>query len=310
MSNPVKPPALRYGDAVSVVSLASPVDEARLDRGCAELARLGYVVEADRSRALARNGFFAGSKSDRLHALKQAFCEPSSRAVLCSRGGYGSNYLLDALDDLGASPKILCGFSDITSLQVFFWQKFGWVTFYGPMVGSGIDCGADSPGGYDLESFSRALTERHSGWTVNLRGETLAPGMADGVLLGGCLTLLLTSLGTPWELDTNGAILILEDRDMKPYQVDRALMHLKLAGKFDGVAGVILGEFPGSAAPPGTETVKSVARRILGPLKLPVVWGAPIGHTERPMLTLPLGIRARLVSNDPARIEILEPAVT
>ena len=178
------------------------------------------------------------------------------------------------------------------------------------MAASGVDCGADSPGGYDRESFTSALTERNSGWTIDLRGESLVTGSADGVLLGGCLTLVQTSLGTSWELDAKGAILILEDRDMRPYQVDRALMHLKQAGKFDGVTAVVLGEFPGCDAPPGTETVKNVARRILGSLNIPVVWGAAIGHTERPMLTLPLGVRSRLSANDGAKIDLLEPAVT
>jgi muramoyltetrapeptide carboxypeptidase len=309
MPLPVKPPALRLGDSVRIISLASPVDEIRLERGCAELARIGYEVKVDPARVLARDGFFAGPKSDRVQALKQAFCETDSRAILCARGGYGSNYLLRALDDLRASPKILCGFSDITSLQVFLWRTFGWVTFYGPMVGSGFDCGADSPGGYDGESFTRALTETEKSWTIDLRGESLAPGVAEGILLGGCLTLVQTSLGTAWEPHTNGAILILEDRDMKPYQVDRVLMHLKQAGKFDGLAAAILGEFPGCDAPPGTETVKDVARRILGSLEIPVVWGAAIGHTDRPMLTLPLGVRARLTTQETARLEFLEPAV-
>jgi len=310
MFPPLKPPALRCGDSVRVVSLASPVDEERLERGCAELARLGYVVKADRLRILAREGFFAGSKSDRVQALTQALCEAESRAIFCARGGYGSNYLLDALQDLQARPKILCGFSDITSVQIWAWQKFKWATFYGPMVGSGLDCGADSRGGYDHGSFTRAITETNKGWAIDLRGESLAPGVAEGILLGGCLTLVQTSLGTPWELDTNGAILILEDRDMKPYQVDRALMHLKQAGKFDGATGVILGEFPGCDAPAGTETVKDVARRILGGLKLPVLWGAPIGHTDRPMLTLPLGVRARLAANEAGKLEIFEAAVS
>ena len=121
------------------------------------------------------------------------------------------------------------------------------------------------------------------------------------------------TLGTPWELDTQGAVLILEDRGMKPYQVDRSLMHLKQAGKFRGVAGIVLGDFPDCEAPSAAESVKDVARRILGPLGIPVIWGAPIGHTKRPALTLPLGVRVSLsVADDaqsPSHLEILEPAV-
>jgi len=122
-----------------------------------------------------------------------------------------------------------------------------------------------------------------------------------------------TTLGTPWELDTQGAILILEDRGMKPYQVDRALMHLKQAGKFRGIAGIVLGDFPDCEAAHGAESVKDVARRVLDPLGVPLFWGAPIGHTKRPAITLPLGVRVRLSVAGSAglssQLEILEPAV-
>jgi muramoyltetrapeptide carboxypeptidase len=194
-------------------------------------------------------------------------------------------------------------------LQIFLWQKFRWITVHGPMVASGLDKGANAADGYDPESLGRALTETKQGWTIPLAGsEAIMPGSADGVLLGGCLTLIETALGTPWELDTHGAILLLEDRGMKPWQVDRALMHLKQAGKLRGVSGVLLGDFPECDAPAGSETVLDVARRILGTVGVPVVWGAPIGHTPRPMLTLPLGVRARLKADETSRLEILEPA--
>jgi muramoyltetrapeptide carboxypeptidase len=140
------------------------------------------------------------------------------------------------------------------------------------------------------------------------RPGSIVTGTAEGVLLGGCLTLVETALGTPWELDTNGAILVLEDRGMKPYQVDRALMHLKQAGKFRSVTGIVFGDFPECEAPVGSESVKDVARRVLAPLNIPIFWGAPIGHTRRPMLTVPLGVRARLSVGDRAQLEILEPA--
>jgi muramoyltetrapeptide carboxypeptidase len=308
MPAPLKPPALRPGDPIRVVSLASPVEEDRLQKGCDELVRLGYKPKFDRESVLARDGFFAGSAASRVAALKEAFAEPTTRAIICSRGGYGSNYLLEGLSVALTSPKLLIGYSDFTSLQIFLWQKFRWVTLCGPMVAAGLDKGAGAPEGYDRDSLIRAVMETKQGWVVDLKGETLSPGVVEGTLLGGCLTMVETSLGTPWELDTRGAILILEDRAMKPWQVDRALMHLKQAGKFRGVGGVILGEFPESAAPAGSESVRDVARRILGPLGIPVVWGAPIGHTARPMLSLPLGVRARLSTNGKTKLDILEPA--
>ncbi|MGA8143039.1 MAG: LD-carboxypeptidase [Candidatus Acidiferrales bacterium] len=308
MPQPLKPPALRPGDAVRILSLASPVDEARLKNGSDELARLGYAVRLDRDSVLAQRGFFAGSAAARAGALKAAIAEPETRAIFCTRGGYGSNYLLDTLSVALASPKIFCGFSDITSLHVFLWQKFRWVTFHGPMVAAGLDRSANAAAGYDAESLTRALSESKQGWILDLKGEPLVPGVVEGTVLGGCLNLVEATLGTPWELDTRGAILILEDRAMKPWHVDRALMHLQQAGKFRSAKGFILGEFPESDPPAGTESVKDVVTRILGPLGIPIVWGAPVGHTSRAMLTLPLGVRARLSTDGQTKLDILEPA--
>jgi muramoyltetrapeptide carboxypeptidase len=183
------------------------------------------------------------------------------------------------------------------------------------MVGAGFDKGEGVAEGYHRESFLHAISETRDGWAIDMKGtESLVPGKAVGTLLGGCLTLLETTLGTAWELDTHGGILVLEDRGMKPWQIDRALMHLKQAGKFRGVSGVVLGEFPECEGPAGTETVKDVAQRILKFFGFPVVWGAAIGHTTRPMLTLPFGVRARLSANDAtggsSTLEILEPACT
>ncbi len=318
---PRKPPALCPGDAIRVLSLASPAKAELLQKGCDELARLGYVTKADEATAFARESYFAGSARCRRAALEQALDERETGAIFCSRGGYGTNYLLDELHVRADQPKILLGSSDITSLEIFLWQKFGWVTFYGPMVAANFRNGAGAPHGYDCESLLHALTETQRGWDLDLQGESMAAGEADGALLGGCLTLVETSIGTPWELDTSGneksgVILVLEDRGMKAYQVDRALMHLKQAGKFEGVAGIVLGDFPDCQAADGDETVRDVARRILEPLHVPIAWGAPIGHTERAMLTLPLGIRAKLSvpsvvgtrGDRAAKLEILEPA--
>lgn len=309
MNSPKKPPALRQGDGVRILSLASPVQIEHLQKGCEELVRLGYAPETDLESVLAADGFFAGPEEKRLGALKAALAEPSARAIFCSRGGYGSGYLLEGLAAAAASsPKILLGASDITALQIFLWQKFRWVTFYGPMVASNFDRGEGAPHGYDRISFARAVTETKNGWQLDLAGEALGPGTGTGVLLGGCLTLVESTLGTPWELDTRGAILVLEDRGMKPYQVDRALMHLRQAGKFNEVAGIILGDFPECEGPLFSENVADVALRLIEPMKVPFVFGSPIGHTTRAMLTLPLGVRAELSAVGPGILRILEPA--
>ena len=278
---------------------------------------VGRKLYANLTLVVAHDGFFAGSHTDRHFALREALADPSIGAIFCARGGYGSNYLLECLSSAPSEPKIVVGASDVTSLQVFLWQKLRWVTFYGPMVAMNLNRGAGEPHGYDRASLVSAVTETRKGWSLDLHGETVAPGSSEGVLLGGCLTLIETTLGTPWELDTSGAILVIEDRGMKPYQVDRALMHLKQAGKFDALAGIVLGDFPESEGPTGSETVRDVVRRILLPIGdklggIPIVWGAPIGHTSRAMLTIPLGIRARVsaagVGSGSTKLETLEPA--
>ena len=176
------------------------------------------------------------------------------------------------------------------------------------MIATNFDRGAGAPHGYDRASLLNALTETQQGWSLSLQCETLVSGDGQGTLLGGCLTLVEATLGTPWELDTSGAILVLEDRAMKPYQVDRALMHLKQADKLRHVKGIILGDFPECEAPAGSETVRDVAVRLLAPLAVPIAWGAPIGHTSRAMLTLPLGVQAGLSVSQACTLRILEPA--
>ncbi len=280
-------------------------------RGCENLARLDYHVH-EMSPENEPDGYFAGPLASRLKEFRDALVHPRYGAIFCTRGGYGSAQLLDQLKIKQIKePKIFCGFSDLTSVHIFLWQKYRWVTFYGPLVAGGFDAGANATGGYDPDSFMCSMTATHSSWSTPLRGETLVRGTARGTLLGGCITLIETSLGTPWELDTRGAILLLEDVLVKPYQLDRMLLHLKQAEKFKGVRGIVLGEFPECEPPEGsTVTVRDICQRILGPLRIPIVYGAPVGHTPRPMLTLPLGVSARLHATSEGHLDILEPAVS
>ncbi len=305
-----KPLALVPGSTIAVVAPASSAKEERIRRGCETLERLDYRVKRYPWKG-DPEGYFSAPLGVRRKELQDALWRGSIRAVLCSRGGYGSAEILDGLKTrLLKQPKIFCGFSDLTSVHIYLWQRLRWVTFYGPLVAGGFDAGPNATSGFDPDSFMWAMTATNSGFTVPLEGETFTRGKAEGRLLGGCITLIETSIGTPWELDTRGSILLLEDRGVKPYQLDRMLLHLKQAGKFEGVRGIVLGEFPESEAPEGsTVTVADVCRRILGPLRVPVVYGAPVGHTLRPMLTLPLGVRAKLHASGEGRIDILEPAV-
>jgi muramoyltetrapeptide carboxypeptidase len=310
MPKPRKPPALVPGSTIAVIAPASSAKEERILRGCETLGSLDYRVKSYISKSTA-DGFFSAPLVERRKHLQDALTRPEIGAVLCSRGGYGSTEILDGLITARLKqPKIFCAFSDLTSVHIFLWQKLRWVTFYGPLVAGGFDAGPNATGGYDPDTFMWAMTATNSGWSVPLQGETFTRGKAEGTLLGGCITLIETSLGTPWELDTRGSILLLEDRGVKPYQLDRMLLHLRQAGKFEGVRGIILGEFPESDAPEGsTVTVADVCKRVLGPLRIPIVFGAPVGHTTRPMLTMPLGVRAKLHASGEGRIDILEPAV-
>jgi muramoyltetrapeptide carboxypeptidase len=310
MPKPLKPQALVPGSTIAVVAPASSAKAERIQRGCDNLTQLDYrVLHSETERKT--EGYFSAPLKDRLAELQRALVRPDVRGVFCTRGGYGSAELLEYLQPAKLKlPKIFCGFSDLTSVHVFLWQKLRWVTFYGPLVAGGFDAGAQATGGYDPDTFMCAMTATHSGWSTPLRGETLTRGAAMGTLLGGCVTLLETAIGTPWELDTRGSILLLEDRGLKPYQLDRMLLHLRQAGKFKGVKGILLGEFPESEPPEGsTMTVRDVCKRVLSPLNIPIVYGVPAGHTPRPMLTLPLGVSVRLHATGEGRLDFLEPAV-
>jgi len=310
MHRPLKPQALVSGSTIAVIAPASSAKAERIQRGFDNLTHMDYRVVENAARP-EPEGYFSAPLKARQTELQKALTRPDVRGVFCTRGGYGSAELLDGLKIARMKrPKIFCAFSDLTSVHIFLWEKLRWVTFYGPLVAGGFDAGANATGGYDPDSFMCSMTATNTGWSTPLRGETLARGTATGTLLGGCVTLLETSIGTPWELDTRGSILLLEDRGLKPYQLDRMLLHLKQAGKFKGVRGIVLGEFPESEPPEGsTMTIADVCKRILGPLRIPIVYGAPVGHTLRPMLTLPLGVRACLHAAGEGRLDFLEPAV-
>jgi muramoyltetrapeptide carboxypeptidase len=304
-----KPRALNSLSVFMPFAPASPAEFSKVLAGAEELRRLGFQV-AD-STPLTAEGYFAGSLAGRHNELLSQLEREDVDALVAIRGGYGSNYLLDNLAiERGDAPKVILGYSDLTSLQAYLWKRYAWVGFYGPMLAAGLDAGDSVANGYDRESLLAAVGKTDGGWTLKLRGEALVGGEAQGRVLGGCLTLVETTLGTPWELDTRGSLLLLEDRGMRPWQVDRTLMHLKQAGKFEGVLGIVLGEFP-DCGPllSGSATVHDVCTRILGALGVPIVYGAAVGHTPRAMLTVPLGVKAHLRTQGEGELEILEQAV-
>jgi muramoyltetrapeptide carboxypeptidase len=241
----------------------------------------------------------------------QMFLRPEVRAIVCARGGYGSNYLLPLLDldAIRRHPKILVGYSDITSLLTWIHDETGLVTFHGPMVTKDFA----HQDGVALDAWFSAVEGRGE-LGVNAQSSTLrtlAAGNAGGVLYGGCLSIVAASLGTPYEIETGGTILFLEDIATKPYQVDRMLMQMKYAGAFDGVQGVIFGEMLDCVQPGGQNyTLDEVILRVLGDLKIPVACGFSSGHVQRQNITLPIGVRATLqASADSATLNILESGV-
>jgi muramoyltetrapeptide carboxypeptidase len=303
-----KPKALRQGSRFAAVAPASPGKNDRVAAGLKELERLGFSVVLPED--LQPDGYFASSANARHGEFINALADTRNDALIATRGGYGSVYLLEHGLPKSLPLKPLIGFSDLTTLQIYLWQKHRWTGFYGPMLAAGLEHGAGAPGGYDEASFRNALSKTSGAWAIPLQGEILQAGSAEGIVLGGAMTLFEATIGTPWELNTDGTILILEDRAMKPYQIDRVVMHLKHAGKFSKIRGLILGDFPDCEPPvTGSPSVRDVCARILAPLGTPIAYGAPIGHTARSILTIPLGVRARLNAEGNGSLEILEPAV-
>jgi muramoyltetrapeptide carboxypeptidase len=307
-TQPVKPAALRTGDTVAIVAPASNIKQADLEAGCDALRRAGYKpVYLD--TILDRDVFFAGSMQRRLAELEEMFEREDVQAVLCARGGYGANYLLPELDlsKIKARPKIFIGYSDVTCLLTLFTDA-GLVTFHGPMAAKDWS----HEGGVDLPSWQLALSQS-APWEVPLNSQvtSLVEGEAEGILYGGCLSILVASLGTPYEIKTAGKILFMEDVAAKPYQIDRMLMQLKLGGYLDEVRGMIFGEMLDCVQSPSQDyTLQEVITRIVGDLGVPVAFGVKSGHVSRGNITLPFGVRARLTTQDSkASLEILESAV-
>ena len=290
----LRPPALRQGDTVGIVAPASGFRREDFDAGCDTLRRLGYRPFYLPS-IFERDLYFAGSLERRLGELHEMFSRPEVRAILCVRGGYGCNYLLPHLDLelIRANPKIFAGCSDVTTLLTYLCDRTGLVTFHAPMVAGDFS----RPGGIDVDAWSAAVSSGKPYSRAFSRDEVqpLMEGDAEGALYGGCLSLLCASLGTPYEVHTEGKILFLEDRGEKPYQIDRMLMQLKLAGKFERVAGIIFGEMLDCGQRRAAdETLHDLVVRILGEFKVPIAFGLKSGHVSDKSFTLPFGVSATL----------------
>jgi len=305
----IKPRALRPGDKVGILAPASNVKPELLEAGCDGLRRAGYEPLYFNS-ILDRDLYFAGSVERRARELEDMFERDDIRAIICARGGYGSNYLPLALDPakIATHPKILVGYSDITTLLCCIADAARFVTFHGPMAAKDFA----QPDGVDLPSWQNALGGAKE-WEIGegSGAKPLQAGKAAGILYGGCLSMLAASLGTEHEIETAGTILFMEDVAAKPYQIDRMLMQLKLAGKFKDVQAIVFGDMLDCRQSPDQDyTLEEVVLRVVSDLQLPVAFGLRSGHVSRGNITLPIGVKASLEVSDKVTLRILESATT
>jgi len=302
-----KPLTLRRGDKVGIVAPASNIKRELLEAGCDGLRRAGYEPFYFDS-ILDRDLYFAGSIERRVQELEQMFVRDDIRAIVCARGGYGANYLLEVLNPakIAPHPKIFVGYSDLTALLTCFADNARFVTFHGPMVTKDFAVA----GGVDLDSWQNALGGSPE-WQIgeDSGAKALAAGTAEGILYGGCLSILVATMGTPHEIRPARTILFLEDVAAKPYQIDRMLMQLKLGGRLKDVRGIIFGEMLDCRQSPDQDyTLEEVILRIVGDLGIPVAFGLRSGHVSRANITLPFGVQARLEVGTRVSLHILEAA--
>jgi muramoyltetrapeptide carboxypeptidase len=298
---------LRLGDVVGVVAPAGRIEPDRLHAGIAVLEEFGLRPRLGNA-VLDRRGHLAGSDEARLADLRSMLADSEVRAVFCARGGYGSQRIVPALvlDGLRDEPKPIVGYSDVTALLAAV-VGHGVAAFHGPMIATDL---------------ARGLTPHSRSWLWSVLSDpdvrleapvptAVRPGRARGRLVGGCLSILVTTLGTPWAIDATGAVLFLEDVNEWPYRIDRLLLQLRQAGVLEGVAGVVFGTMATCGSAHGVSAL-DVIREAFADAPYPVGFGLPSGHarTETAIenLALPLGTTVEL-DVEAGRLVALEPAV-
>ena len=306
----VKPRALGPGSRLAIVSPASAPKPDLVRRGAERLERLGYEVEIAPHAVSSGPLYYAGTAEERVADLHGAFLDPAIDGILCTRGGWGSAELLPLLDRelIRAHPKVFVGYSDQTSLQMWLRREAGLVTFYGPMVAA--DFSRESA--VDLASWRSSLHET-APWQLGAEAglRVLQPGVAEGTLHGGCLSIVAEALGTPYAPLAAPGILFLEDIGTKPYQWDRMLLHLRYAGMLERVSGIVFGDMTQSAPAEDQELLERAILHGLRGFVGPIAIGLRSGHVDRENITLPLGVAARLdlLRDGEPRLHLLEAAV-
>jgi muramoyltetrapeptide carboxypeptidase len=313
----IKPCKLKVGDTIAIVSPSSGIWERReLSQSIEALEAMGYHVKTG-FNALKRHYYLAGSDEQRAEDLMWAFSDDSIDAVFASQGGYGAARLLKYLDFevIRKHPKIFMGYSDITSLHLAIAKETGLITFHGP---SALSFGSDAMTDYRLTGIEKALMQSAP---IGVIGKGSLPkaivklngGSAEGELIGGNLSLVCASLGTPWEINTKGKVLFLEDIEVEPWQMDHLLTHMMNAGKFEDAAAIVIGECkacePYEHRPgfPNQCSLENLIYDFFEGLEKPVLYGLPIGHTKD-LATLPLGVKASVNARDGV-FEVIEAGV-
>jgi muramoyltetrapeptide carboxypeptidase len=315
----IKPRALRRGDAIGVVVPAGPLDRKRIDRALARLQQRGFRTKTYGDIYRSR-GYLAGDDATRAAELMEAFSDPETAAVWCARGGYGVARLLDRIDFdvIRRHPKVFIGFSDITALHLAIHKRTGLVTFHGPNLQDGFGKVDDMLAANETALWRAVWAEEQSnpqsGYKLDNLGiepntlRTIRPGRAKGRLTGGNLAVLAGLMGTPFEIETAGRILFLEDVGERQYRVDRYLAQLWLAGKLQAVAGVLIGSFSFDQEPvEPPEAAAELFDDYFGRLNVPVLGGLPAGHASE-NLTLPMGALVEIDTDD-KRVAVCENAV-
>jgi muramoyltetrapeptide carboxypeptidase len=296
------------GAGVSVISPASYAIPERAELGIQQLHELGYVPRPGAHTQARGPLFFAGKSEERLADLHAAFADPSTSLVMAMRGGYGSNYLLESVDLalIANHPKPFFAYSDMTGMQLWLLDHIGLPAFHGPMVAADFYL----EDGVHRESFQAAIAGRpySIGGAEGLR--TLKAGSARGTLYGGCLSILTSLIGTPWEPAMENKLLFMEDVGAKPYQVNRMLWQLRQAGKLNGARAIVFGEMLDCTSPGAPENLLEASiLSALDGLDIPVAFGLRSGHVSHQNVTLTFGVEAELNAGKEAELSLLEAAV-
>ncbi|WP_026477607.1 S66 peptidase family protein [Alkaliphilus transvaalensis] len=293
----LKPKALKKGDTIGITATSSPTTEEKVRAAKTRLEEMGFRVKVAES-CFSKHGYLAGNDQLRADNLNEMFADQGIDGIICLRGGYGAPKILDKVDFqlIKANPKIFMGYSDITALHMAMNQISGLVTFHGPMAASDIAGGLDDFSRYE---FLKAITEPQPMGLIpnpeNIKVETLVEGRAEGVIIGGNLALISATMGTPYEINTKGKIILLEEIGEEPYSVDRMLTQMALAGKFDDAAGIILGDWNDCQPKKHDESLSlmEVFQEIILPYGKPTIFNLKAGHCH-PKVTIPFGVRGVL----------------